>query len=124
MMKLTDETWGERLQRARRRTGIGTRELAAHLRQVEKVSYATLCRVERLDERPTKHPERRRAYLMLLALDYDPADFGLSDADLPAYYDIDKVKALLSAAKSRCFSRVPHHARRRIRSILPIFSTQ
>lgn len=95
VVHLTEETWGERLARARRRAGLKYREVAAALARVWPVSYTTIMRLESLAEPPPDSRRRAVAFLVVSAYGFDPSDFGLASSDLPPGIDPERVRDLL-----------------------------
>lgn len=85
LQTLDTETWGERVARARTRSGVSLKEAAARVSQFEQVSYTSLMRLERLGSVPSDGRRRIIAYLALVSYGYDPEDFGLSANALPRW---------------------------------------
>lgn len=96
LLALDDETWGERVARARARARLSLKEAAARVSQLIPVSYSTLMRLESLDEAPTDLKRRAIAYLALFTYGYKPETFGLSVDDLPRRIKKEMVEALRS----------------------------
>lgn len=88
---LEAETWGDRLRRARERSGVRLREAAALISRWESTSYERLSRLEDLAEPPTDASRRILGVLVAVAYGYDPAVFDLSWDDLPRRIDQDDV---------------------------------
>jgi transcriptional regulator with XRE-family HTH domain len=80
---LDEESWGERVARARARSKLSLKEAAARVSALVPTSYSTLMRLEALDVPPSDVKRRVVAFLALVAYGYDPAAFGLSEDDLP-----------------------------------------
>ena len=80
---LDDETWGDQVKRA-----AGGR-LATHVTRIGDLvgpvygSRNTFGRLYDMEQPPTEQIWRERAWLLVIAADYDPAEFGLSDEDAP-----------------------------------------
>jgi hypothetical protein len=93
--RLPDETWGQRLRRARGKRSLES--TAALVSEAAPTSHTSLARLEYLAEAPTKGKLRTRAVLALLVYGYDPADFSLSLEDLPRAVDVQRFAALLTS---------------------------
>lgn len=100
---LDAETWGERVARARNRSGMSLKEAAARVSQLLPVSYSTLMRLESMQQPPTDTKRRILAFLTLVAYGYEPQDFGLEPGDLPRWITPD-VLSDLRIAKKPCFA--------------------
>ena len=94
LLALDDETWGERVARARGRARLSLKEAAARVSQLIPVSYSTLMRLESLDEAPVDVKRRAVAYLALFTYGYQPELFGLSVEDLPRWIKREMVEGL------------------------------
>jgi hypothetical protein len=83
-LALATETWGERLARAWKRRGVSGRTIAKAVDGTYRtVTYATVGRLAGLEEPPTAIGQVVLAGVILAALGYNPADFGLpTDAHL------------------------------------------
>lgn len=96
---LGDETWGERLGRARGRSGLKLREAAEIASRVWPTTHTSLLRLESLREPPTDQRRRFAALLAVLVYGFNPEDFGLSLSDIPALIDRDRLADLLIRIK-------------------------
>lgn len=85
LLALDEETWGERVARARGRARLSLKEAAARVSRLVPVSYSSLMRLEYLDAVPTDVKRRMVAYLALIVYGYEPEEFGLSVDDLPRW---------------------------------------
>lgn len=95
LARLPEETWGERLRRARKRRSLeSTAELVS---LAAPTSHTSLARLESLDKAPENRKARARAVLALLVYGFDPADFGLSLDELPRAVDVQRFASLLTA---------------------------
>ena len=94
LLALDEETWGERVARARNRARLSLKEAAARVSQLIPVSYSTLMRLESLEEEPQDVKRRAVAYLALYTYGYKPELFGLSVDDLPRRIKKEMVEAL------------------------------
>lgn len=99
-VSLDAETWGDRLRRARERSGLKLREVAALVAPYEPTSHQRLLNLELLDGPPADASRRILALLVAVAYGYDPAVFGLSWEDLPRRIDRDEVVGALTAPES------------------------
>lgn len=95
-VSLDAETWGDRLRRARERSGLKLREVAALVGPYEPTSHQRLLNLELLDGPPIDASRRILALLVAVAYGYDPAVFGLSWDDLPRRIDRDEVIGVLT----------------------------
>ncbi len=97
LARLPDESWGQRLRRARGKRSLeGTAELVS---MVNPTSHTSLARLEQLEAVPVKGKQpklRARAVLALLVYGYNLEDFGLSLDDLPRFVDVQRFAELLS----------------------------
>lgn len=84
LQELGPETWGDKLQRARRSRGLSLDQVAAIVSEIVPVSYGPFQRLERLAESPEGRKTRMWAVVMLLICAYHPEEFGLSMEDVPA----------------------------------------
>lgn len=101
-MALETETWGDRLRRARERSGVRLRDAAALISRWESTSYERLSRLESLDVAPTDASRRIVGVLAAVAYGYDPSVFGLSWDDLPRRVTkADVVEAFAELAPQR-----------------------
>jgi transcriptional regulator with XRE-family HTH domain len=91
---LGEESWGERVARARSRSRLSLKEAATRVSTLIPASYSTLMRLEAFDGPPTDMKKRAVAYLALIVYGYDPSDFGLSEDDLPRRITAEQVAAL------------------------------
>lgn len=108
--QLAEETWGDRLHRAyrnaRREQGLTYRQVARQVSSVFPVSDATIIKLEEYSEVPPSPRQRLVAFLALLVYGYDPREFELTAENTPIEgLDLDRVKELISAARSRCTVR-------------------
>lgn len=85
LLSLGTETWGERLARARSRSGVSLKEAAARVSDLAPVSYSSIMRLESMTEPPADRKRRMVAYLTLIAYGFDPEQFGLSENDIPKW---------------------------------------
>ena len=91
LQELDTETWGERLKRARERSGITLIDAARRVSSVLPSTPATLNRLEKLAEPPENWERRVRAYLVLLVYGYRPAAFGLTaEETLPELWRVSE----------------------------------
>ncbi len=97
------ETWGERVARARSRSGLSLKEAATRVSQVLPVSYSTLMRLESMPQPPTDLKRRIVAFLTLVAYGYDPQRFDLDPGDLPRWITPDAL-ADLRVTQKPCFA--------------------
>lgn len=107
LLSLDEETWGERVGRARTRARISLKEASARVSRLVPVSYSTLMRLESLPEPPADIKRRLVAYLALSSYGYEPEAFGLSSRDLPRWMTSEKLSELRSDLVSRrncCFA--------------------
>jgi hypothetical protein len=115
MLTLTPETWGDQMHRAyrqaRARFGGGRDKetgkaafsydvVARKLRSVGiSMTDQVLLALERLDDPPKRMRQRQVAYFALIAYGYDPADFGLTPANVElSGYDIPRIKKAIAPA--------------------------
>jgi hypothetical protein len=89
---LPPETWGQRFTRARRIAGYGLRDVEAKL--LPLISRATLDRIEKLDDVPTRRQHRARAVVALVLYGFDPTEFELGTDDVPPAVDLRAVVKL------------------------------
>lgn len=83
--QLGEETWGEKVRRARNRRGVGLKEAAYHLSlNFQPVGINTLSRLEMETEPPTGRKRLILAAAYVAALGYDPEDFSIDVDELPA----------------------------------------
>lgn len=100
--------WGEslRLEAAMSDGGLkaATDRIAANMGRAygTRNTFATLFD---LDEPPEAPLQRERAYLLIIALGLDPADWGMGDFTQPAGWP-EKAADLLKR-QSRCIARTP-----------------
>ena len=100
LMKLGQETWGQRLRRAREHAGLSIYDAEKIVSRVYPASYRTIARLEKL----AAAPDDKRAvlaYVAVVAYGFDPADFGLADTPAAAVFDLERLVATLSS-QSRC----------------------
>lgn len=104
-LTLQAETWGSTYMRAYRQSRnhfgqsqITWDKLAERLRQViPECSDTALLRLGDLEFEPERPAQRLRAFLGLLAMGYDPEDFGMSPDNVPlGAIDLKRAKRLLS----------------------------
>jgi transcriptional regulator with XRE-family HTH domain len=88
LAELGEETFGERLHRARVRRGVHLRTLAERVSLCWPVSYGLIHRLESEVGPPTDRRRRIIAVLAVLALGYEPSAFGLSREDVPPGMDL------------------------------------
>lgn len=93
LAELGEETFGERLHRARVRRGVHLRTLAERVSLCWPVSYGLIHRLESDVEPPADRRRRIIAVLTVLALGYEPAAFGLSRDELPPGIDVSALAA-------------------------------
>lgn len=109
-MALEAETWGDRLRRARERSGLRLRDVAGLVHPYEPTSHQRLLNLEILDEPPADAGRRILALLAVVAYGYDPAAFGLSWEDLPRRVDRDEVlRAFATSGSESAWTRRPRH---------------
>ena len=96
---LGEETWGERLCRARSRAGLSLREAAEKVSQLQLVSSNTLSRLEHNVFPPVQKRQRQTAYVASLAYKIDPSEFDLSEHDRPPWATDAVVEALRTSTK-------------------------
>lgn len=96
LQTLGAETWGEKVSRARSRSGLQARDAADRVSRAVPVSHMTLLRLESLPELPSSPKKRLLAYCALVAYGFDPEDFGLSADELPVYFDPARLQAVLT----------------------------
>jgi hypothetical protein len=81
------EPWGRRLERVRHDVAHYSLDEAATLAGNYMLTTAsTISRLESVDEEPTGNRQRSRrnlAYVLCMAYNVDPAEFGLGPSDLP-----------------------------------------
>lgn len=104
VLSLQPETWGERFHRAyrigRREHGMQYRTIADKVSMVFPTSQTAVIRLEEFDDIP-EHPRTRLiAYLSLVTIGFDPADFGLDESNCPlAGYDLARIRSALAPVK-------------------------
>jgi len=103
-LELPSENWGEKLHRAyrygKRRYGYTYASVAARVSLATTVSDQSLLRLECLANPPPNVRRRQIAALYIIALGFDPADFGLTnDRDLPPLMSRQRVLAALDPAR-------------------------
>lgn len=88
-LKLRAPTWGDRLhlayREARRVHGYGFlsyNSLAERISELVPTNGQRLLRLEEYDDVPPQPAQRQIAWLELVAMGYDPADFGLTDRNV------------------------------------------
>lgn len=96
---LVDETWGERLSRAYRRFrvahGLVYEDVARRLTELGfTVSQPGVAELGDHPDIPAREATRQRAYWVLLAYGYEPADWGLVDGETVnlAAFDVEKFR--------------------------------
>jgi transcriptional regulator with XRE-family HTH domain len=100
---LGQEPFGARLRRARQASGIELRAAAELISQLMFTSHTRLNRLEKMVDPPVDRDRRALAYLAMLVYGFDPAELGLTPADLPkGLRSNSDLEALL---RSRCPSR-------------------
>lgn len=101
------ETWGEKLGRVHRRSKKSFQEVAELLYEALglRVDPSTLSRLQNEEEVPDGGPRRTTAAAYIIALGYNPEDFGLGADALPPMVDVNRMKELIAAARSRCTAR-------------------
>lgn len=117
LLRLDEETWGERYLRAyfasRSLHGpeeVTWRRLAERVSQITPVAASTLMRLRTLKAEPVGPANRQLMYLVILALGFDPADFGLTEDDASPAWHMPTVRKLLApksrkrVTKIRCFT--------------------
>lgn len=107
--ELGEETFGERLHRARVRKGVRLRTLADRVSVCWPVSHALLYRLELEPAPPVDRRRRIIAALAVIALGYEPAVFGLSRDDVPPGMDLaalDQRNGAASPKKPACVTAV------------------
>ena len=85
-----DENWGERVKRA---SGGELRGLVRSIAAIAGPLYGTrntFAKLYEFEDVPTAQIWRERAWLLVVAADYNPADFGLTDVDAPAMLRLDQ----------------------------------
>lgn len=97
LASLSAPTWGERFTLARRRSGKSLERVADEVSQVTPISYGTLVRLEKLTDAPADKKRRFIAFLALLSLGYDPADFGIGLDDVPRWITMDRLSELVES---------------------------
>lgn len=108
LLRLTDEKWGERFLRAyyasKERYGpqeVSWRKLAARVSKVLPAANSTVMRLRYLEDAPVGAAQRQLAYLAVLALGFDPQDFGLTEADASPGWHMPTVRKLVAPQKAR-----------------------
>lgn len=105
VLRKQEVTWGEELLLAYRRGREVHRyswlKLAERVSQVTPVHHMTLQRLADLEVEPATASKRQLAYLTILAMGFDPADFGLTDADVSPAWHMPTVRKLLLPTSSR-----------------------
>jgi hypothetical protein len=123
LTRLSAETWGEKLRRARDRARLNVRQAAALIDPYVTTSYATLARIERNSEQRPKGRAAQIAYVALLAYGIDPRDFDLDELSecralnaRSILSDLEQRRGKTPSASSRCMgvSAGPRARRRRI----------
>lgn len=99
LQSLEAETWGERLTRARRRSGMSLKEAAHVVSQFWPVSHTSLMRLESLETEPADGKRRMLATLTVVAYGFEPSDFGLTVDELPPGIDRAALSDLLIRQK-------------------------
>lgn len=117
-LRLSDETWGERYNRAFR-TGKKVhdytwKELAAKVSVIIPTDDSVLIRIGQTDTVPTSPQKRRLAYLALMAMGFDPHEFDLGPEDVSPVWHMPTVRRHLipgsarqRAVQKRCFTVSP-----------------
>lgn len=105
VLRLDEENWGERVNRAyrrgRRKYGITYDLVADRISPIEKTTGGTLVRLGDHEDVPGQARTRKIAWLALISYGFDPADFGLTTDNVPlAGLDIKAVRAMLDPAKN------------------------
>jgi transcriptional regulator with XRE-family HTH domain len=90
MKRLEEETWGQRLRRAREEAGLSQPGAARLLTKVViPVTQPEVSRLEGQLSPPATGRQAFLAYLLVLAYGYDPDDFGLADSGAAPLIDKD-----------------------------------
>jgi transcriptional regulator with XRE-family HTH domain len=103
LSELDEETWGERVRRARERAGLTLRQAAQLVGEVHPTSFRSIARLEE-EKRPPAARRQLTAYITLLGYGYDPDAFGLADTPASTLVDRDEVATKLSLARQRILS--------------------
>ena len=77
------------------------RDAAEKISAVMFTSHTRLHQLEKLTEAPAAQPRRALAYLAMLVYGFDPAELGLSEADLPKGLRVIEVADLLGELRGR-----------------------
>ena len=83
LLDLHEETWGQRLRRAREASGLTLEEAAKRVSRLVPCSAPTLHRLERLDEAPTEWRRMVLAWLTVVAYGYKPSALDLPENPFP-----------------------------------------
>jgi hypothetical protein len=100
LSRLDDETWGERVRRARNRSRLSLKTVEHLIRPMAPASYSYVGRLEQLVAPPSDMKKRAVAFLTLVAYGYDPTEFGLSRDDLPRRITQEMLDELATNASS------------------------
>lgn len=89
-LTLGDETWGDRFYRAYRRArhhwgrGMTLDNLASEVSRLKQIADSTIIRYGATDKgEPRNEDSRVNVYLSLVAMGFDPAEFGLTEDNTP-----------------------------------------
>jgi hypothetical protein len=93
-------TWGERLklhtERYMAEQGIAAfREVVDALNTVDRAVQNTWAKLFKCEERPTKYDDLRRAYLLALLIEHDPAEYGIKIIRPRVWPDDEELRDLL-----------------------------
>lgn len=114
-LKLEPETFGQKLKRAyltqRSLYGWTLEDIEERITSsgVMKISDTQMQRLERHTDLPPTAQTRLQAYVVIIAYGYDPADFGLTEENVPlGAIDLKKLYNLVSP-KGPKPSNLRHH---------------
>lgn len=93
------EGWGERMKRAylaqKAATGRTYTDIVEEVSQVIPIHTETIRRFEHGEAPPHTRKARMNAYLVVLSYGFDPAEWELTDDDLPPSWDKQQLYELL-----------------------------
>lgn len=102
-LKRQPQSWGDEFRNAYRQAkmhwpdgAVTYKAIAERISRVVPVSHTSILRLGYLNEVPESAAQRQMAYLALMAMGFDPTDFGLepSDRALRGMTDIELRKIL------------------------------
>lgn len=106
LRELEPEHIGEKLRRARERSGVALRDAAVAVSAFEPVSRQGLLNLEKLEQLPIDTRRRLVFFLALICYGYDPVSFGLDWDELPAKWDRRIVLRRLTSGSESAWIRM------------------